>query len=1641
MKRFISILLVAVMLVAMIPAGIFTASATETTFPTTKWTDAGNYDISWASELITATATNGQSVTVNGTIYTIKYPVKTYEIDTPQKLAGIAVLANAGNIESFSGTIFKITKDIDLSAHLWEPIANNSSKKFRGLITADSEAVITGMTIVDSTNNGDNCYGLVGNQGGGQANNGVATGSITNITLKNATINVVNGYVGSFVGRITYGGVDYKGLKSDAKIVCSTGKDASGKYVVNSNAWNAVGGICGRVDGWGQLNQKFSNCVFTGSLDTPTVSCVGGIVGVDRRNSTGDVITFEKCVVSAEFIHYGAERPGGYNAWYGGCGGIMGCHIASNADTSAGSAEADHAVLNECYVSIGEFTIYAEQDTPSNPHEGVGGMVGNQGNADIAFTNCQIDMLTSSGLTSSHHGAFVGRNMGATTYTNCVNTSVFARVKGASWDSFNTYSWSARNPGITNGGGNFGAFYQRLGHDVNETATVITSVSTWKNTLNRRSWSERTDSIYPILNIAKNYTTYSPSGAGLDYSFFKMNGSSTYMTVKTVAQLEALYNIYLTIGSDYGSILVANSGTSARYVNVASELATADMSDYEYVFKAGICAKLGIPVEINPEGKWTDKGNYDLSWAEPLVTATAKDGESCTIDGKIYTLKNHVGTYEIDTPEKLAGVALLANSVPGESFSGTVFKITKTIDLSAHFWEPIGKDSTHKFRGTITSDSFGVIAAMTISDTASTTDSCYGLVGCQGSGQANDGLPTGTISNIALVSASINVTNGYVGSFVGRITYGGVDYENIKSDAKIVCSSGMSGNRYVEHGNAWNAVGGICGRVDGWGELNQRFVGCVFTGSIDAPTASCVGGIVGVDRRGDISTLTINKCVVSSEFIRYGAYRPGGEAAWYGGCGGFVGADINADGGTTAIKESYVAIGEFTIYPEQNSTGAGHDGTANAIGNCNDCELTNVQVDMAVAAENGRHHGAFVGRGMGTVTFTSCVHTGVTVRIKGAGWCGADSFNWHARNPGYVNGGNNYATFAQRLVYGTDDDAPTVITSASTWKGNLDSTVWSERTNCFYPILAIAKDYSGYSVSYPGTDYKFFNVNGCRVSTESHLRALSYIVDAMGSYGSSLLATSGANANRVIITAKSATLDMSKLKDSTADLFRAELGISENFTSTDSKGELFNMSKSFMQVSTDETAVRFAILTSARYYANMTFNVAISYVDDSGVVRSGVFTQSEKIKDAYKSVVDVKNNKTYTAATEGGSDQWVYVVFTVKNLPKVLYGRQTTFTVFADAHSTDGTTTVRSLANNYTITPSNPYLVKNGWSVSNVTGADRGNIILRTVNIDIPGTNDPIEIFQITDVHFNAVYKDSSHTTMVDDWNTYGSITSSGETTGAMNSWNEWGDLVRADGTYASNAKILAAYKRCINYAANADRIMITGDIINFYSQANLDLMEKYVFNAKTNVNSSMTAKIIAMAGNHEPAVTPYNKNTLISNANSVSALYTKYGQNMKYSSEVIDGKVMIVQMDNGASYDVGNIFDSSVGRFTQDQVNKLTADIATAKANGYTLLLFFHVPMPRTSYGEGQGDLYGDGTNVSDGVGGWTNTAVDKAMYNLITNNADTIRGCFTGHTHSAYVNQITAKTSDGKDAYIPQYTIEALYERDGEMLKIVLK
>ena len=76
------------------------------------WSDAGNYDTSWYDE-------NPNE--------------NMYSLEDAADFAGLAVLVDGGN--DFEDVTISLSEDIDLSAHMWEPIgyySTSDNKPFKG---------------------------------------------------------------------------------------------------------------------------------------------------------------------------------------------------------------------------------------------------------------------------------------------------------------------------------------------------------------------------------------------------------------------------------------------------------------------------------------------------------------------------------------------------------------------------------------------------------------------------------------------------------------------------------------------------------------------------------------------------------------------------------------------------------------------------------------------------------------------------------------------------------------------------------------------------------------------------------------------------------------------------------------------------------------------------------------------------------------------------------------------------------------------------------------------------------------------------------------------------------------------------------------------------------------------------------------------------------------------------------------------------------------------------------------------------------------------------------------------------------------------------------------------------------------------
>ncbi len=327
----------------------------------------------------------------------------------------------------------------------------------------------------------------------------------------------------------------------------------------------------------------------------------------------------------------------------------------------------------------------------------------------------------------------------------------------------------------------------------------------------------------------------------------------------------------------------------------------------------------------------------------------------------------------------------------------------------------------------------------------------------------------------------------------------------------------------------------------------------------------------------------------------------------------------------------------------------------------------------------------------------------------------------------------------------------------------------------------------------------------------------------------------------------------------------------------------------------------------------------------------------------------------------------------------------------------------------------NSFKYKNPWKKDiQVKAADGKTLTLREVTIDIPGDGTPIEIFQISDVHFNALYDN--------------------EADFVKDSYREWG------ANFGDNANIIETFKRCMNYAAGADRVILTGDLVNFYSRANYDVMEQYVFQADKNINAALAGKVIPTAGNHE--CTYPNRSSLTQfekNYQELNSLYSKYGFDLDYTSQIIDERVMVVVLDNASRY------DARAERYSQKQLDCLKRDIALAREKGYVMLLFGHIPLPTKNTDGDKTYIDFDGDAFSD------DRPVAKQVYELITNSPDVIKGYFCGHNHGDAYTEIKAKTPEGKPAYIPQYVIANMSRRmdgdhaestgTGNLTRIILK
>ncbi|MBR5553172.1 MAG: metallophosphoesterase [Clostridia bacterium] len=282
---------------------------------------------------------------------------------------------------------------------------------------------------------------------------------------------------------------------------------------------------------------------------------------------------------------------------------------------------------------------------------------------------------------------------------------------------------------------------------------------------------------------------------------------------------------------------------------------------------------------------------------------------------------------------------------------------------------------------------------------------------------------------------------------------------------------------------------------------------------------------------------------------------------------------------------------------------------------------------------------------------------------------------------------------------------------------------------------------------------------------------------------------------------------------------------------------------------------------------------------------------------------------------------------------------------------------------------------------------------------------DPIEVYQLSDLHFNYCNAQDFEEANPSIMATYNG-----------RAWNK-------NGSSVPNAV------RSLEYASQGDAIVVTGDVLDYMSWGAIELADKYIWDTYPNAMVTLGNHEITRRCQDNPA-TP-DPTTLESRQ---EILQDNWDHDIFYESKVIDDRLMLIQLDNSNSC------------FWESQVEPFEADLALAREKGYDVFLFYHIPLATGNSKDT--DIYPimrrDGYNYdfyNNYIGNPKTSGASKTVYDIIVNNGDIIKGTFCGHKHTWYYTEILAKTASGEATVIPQVVIAGTPYDGGHALKIIVK
>ena len=200
-----------------------------------------------------------------------------------------------------------------------------------------------------------------------------------------------------------------------------------------------------------------------------------------------------------------------------------------------------------------------------------------------------------------------------------------------------------------------------------------------------------------------------------------------------------------------------------------------------------------------------------------------------------------------------------------------------------------------------------------------------------------------------------------------------------------------------------------------------------------------------------------------------------------------------------------------------------------------------------------------------------------------------------------------------------------------------------------------------------------------------------------------------------------------------------------------------------------------------------------------------------------------------------------------------------------------------------------------------------------------------------------------------------------------------------------------------IKSLGNIDKTIVTGNLCDYLSHGAVTLVKRHILSSDLNVTAVPgRTDFTKKTGTHTFDTTPLFER--------VNTLKAALGNDMFYRSEII-GSVMIITMINATKVrpDKGADSDKEFsGHYLLSQKEALIKDLDFARKNELSVLIFESEPLFSTVCDINSASVSNNPeakSNFNNLTGNRdSDTATDKAVYSIISNGADVIKGVFCG-------------------------------------------